>query len=54
MSVLKNPLRRGKIEKITSEIKIPFAKEFSVFLCKSVLRNYVIISLQCIAYMSVG
>ena len=51
MSVFKNPLHvcGGKIEKIASEIKIPFAK-YSVFLGKSVLRNYIIISLQCVAY----
>ena len=50
-SVLKNPLRGGKIEKIVSEIKSPFEKKKnSVFLRKSVLRNYIIISLHRVAY----
>ena len=57
MSVLKNPLCGGKIEKIAFEIKIQFAK-YNIYIllgtCMSVLRNYVIILLQCIAYTSIG
>ena len=52
MSVFRNPLSGGKFEKTVCEIKIQFAERNSyfVFLCKSVLCNYIIILLQCISF----
>ena len=38
------------LRKLRLEIKFPFAEKYSVFLRKSLLCNYVIISLQCVAY----
>ena len=40
-----------KLRESLLKLKFRLRKKYSVFLCKSVLHNYVIISLQCIAYI---
>ena len=40
-----------KLSKSRLKLKFRLRKEYSVFLRKCVLYNYIIISLQCVAYV---